>query len=168
MLLDILRQFLHVHWDGHSPLLLGYSGGPDSKVLLYALLELGVHSLHVAHIDHGWREESGGEVLLLQHEIEALRLPFHTTRLVAPVKNKEALAREERFSFFSTLFHKISAQALLLAHHRDDQVETVLKRILEGAHLPFLTGIESISQRKVMTIWRPLLSCKNRQIISFL
>ena len=68
-MLKRVAQFLGAHWDGASPLLLGYSGGPDSKALLYALLEVGCNALQVAHVDHGWREESRGEAEAIRSEI---------------------------------------------------------------------------------------------------
>ena len=160
----MLRQvssFLASHWDGKSPLLLGYSGGSDSKALLYALLEVGCRSIYLAHVDHGWRESSADEANQLREEAELLALPFYSTRLTPPVKNKEAHARQERLAFFQSFS---SVQAILLAHHADDLAETVLKRALEGAHLPFLGGMESVSHQ----IWRPLLSVSKKEILSFL
>src|SRR5579862_4351474 len=121
-----LSEFLAKHWDGVSPLLLGYSGGPDSKALLYALLEAGCRSsLHLAHVDHGWRSESGEEAAELEKEARGLGLPFHMTRLNLAA-NKEAASREARLKFFQALFAKIPFQALLLAHQAGDAAETAL------------------------------------------
>lgn len=164
----VVEQFLRRRWDGVSPLLLGYSGGPDSKALLYALHELGVGPLHVAHVDHGWRKESGQEAALLQREVEGLRLPFYMTRLLPSFTNREARAREERLAFFRTLFQKEPFQALLLAHQADDLAETVLKRLFEGAHLSFAAGMEPTSVWEGVPIWRPFLSMKKRALIQFL
>jgi tRNA(Ile)-lysidine synthase len=158
----ITQAFLNVHWDRATPLLLGYSGGPDSKALLYALLECGVKP-HIAHVDHGWRSESADEAALLKREAEELGCPFFTTRL--QIEKKEDAARKARFAFFQSLS---GYQALLLAHHADDLAETALKRVLEGAHLPFLGGMEPISRQYGMTIWRPFLSIRRFEILQFL
>ena len=167
--MEKVGTFLKRHHDGKSPLLLGYSGGPDSKALLYALLKAGCETLQIAHVDHGWREESREEADALQKEALSLGVPFHSTRLSQREGgNKEAIARDARFSYFASLFEKIPFQALLLGHQADDLAETALKRLLEGAHLPFLGGMEPVSQRGAMTLWRPLLQTRKREILSFL
>ena len=163
-----VKRMIGANWDGKSPVLLGYSGGPDSKALLYALLDCKA-PIHIAHVDHGWRESSRKEALELKAEAESLNLPFHTIRLEScETRNLEAHARDQRLAFFQSLFEKIPFQALLLAHQRDDLAETALKRIFEGAHLPFLGGMSSISQYEGMPIWRPLLATPRDEILRFL
>ena len=162
------KEFIEERHDRSSPLLLGYSGGPDSKALLYALLDCGI-DLHLAHVDHGWREESRCEAAQLRREAEELGLPFHTIRLESiPTKNVEGHARAMRLAFFKTLFGKIGFQALLLAHHCDDLAETALKRIFEGAHLPFLGGMATVAEIEGMAVWRPFLGVKKEAIWGYL
>ncbi len=160
-----VQEFLSEHWNQNDPLLLGYSGGPDSKALLYLLLELGIRP-HLAHVDHGWREESSLEAVSLKQEAENLGLPFYTVRL--DPDRRESAARVKRLSFFSSLFEKIPFQALLLAHQADDWAETALKRTLEGAHLVYLSGMKPVSFLKSMPIWRPLLSVSRSDLIAYL
>jgi tRNA(Ile)-lysidine synthase len=160
---SLAEQFLNVHWDQKRPLLLGYSGGPDSKALLYALIECGVKP-HIAHVDHGWREESREEADCLKKEAEHLNCPFFTIRL--NIEKTEDAARKARLTFFSSLMDNYAA--LLLAHQADDLAETVLKRILEGAHLPHLGGMEPVSEQNGMKIWRPLLNVRRSEILQFL
>lgn len=168
-LVQTVRDFLKQHWDQKRPLLLGYSGGPDSKALLYTLLDAGCNKLHLAHIDHGWREESREEAEGLLEEAKRLGLPFHSIRLsIVPTKNQEEAARQERLLFFKALYEKLSCQALLLAHHASDLAETVLKRILEGAHLPYLGGMDAVGMWEAMSIWRPFLFSPRKEILSFL
>jgi tRNA(Ile)-lysidine synthase len=158
--------FLAKHWEKHRPLLLGYSGGPDSKALLYTLLDAGCKSVHLAHVDHGWRGRSAEEATALELEAKSLGLPFFTCRLESI--EGELAAREARFAFFLSLFKKVPFQALLLAHQAEDRAETVLKRVLEGAHLPFLGGMEEVSQMQGMELWRPLLSVHRKEIDAYL
>ncbi len=163
------KRYLRQWWDGKSPLLLGYSGGPDSKALLYLLLEMGISTIHVAHVDHGWRQTSLEEAERLEAEARGLNIPFHTTRLsCVPSKNMEAHGRQQRLCFFRSLFSEIPFQALLLAHQADDLAETSLKRVLEGAHLPFLGGLALRSELEGMAVWRPLLNVKKRAILDYL
>jgi tRNA(Ile)-lysidine synthetase-like protein len=151
--------------NGVGPFLLGYSGGPDSKALLYALLEAGVKP-QVAHVDHGWREESRVEALALQKEVEGLGLVFHGIRLGrVPTQNLEEAAREARFAFFRSL---MPFEALLLAHQADDLAETALKRVFEGAHLAFLGGMAPKIVLDGVPVWRPLLEVRKKEILQFL
>jgi tRNA(Ile)-lysidine synthase len=162
--LSVTQEFLNVHWERKKPLLLGYSGGPDSKALLYALIECGVVP-HIAHVDHGWRVESQEEKEVLEQEAKQLGCPFFSIRLQLKDK-KEDEARKGRFSFFSSLFAQY--EALLLAHQADDLAETVLKRIFEGAHLSNLSGMQPVSSQYGMKIWRPFLSIYRSEILEFL
>jgi len=166
----MVKEFLDRHYLSKKPLLLGYSGGPDSKALLYALLECGKNlPLHLAHIDHGWREESADEAMSLKIEAEKLNLPFHHCRLdLKDHKNIEAVCREKRLLFFSEVLEKIKGEALLLAHQKNDVTETVLKRVFEGAHLPHLYGLKETATLQGMPIWRPLLSISKEEIYQFL
>lgn len=167
--MEDIKVFLQKNWSREKPLLLGYSGGPDSKALLYALLEAGCTSFHLAHVDHGWREESRTEAEVLRAEASRLNIPFHSTRLHPPEGgNREAKARDERLRFFKTLFDRFGFEALLLGHQADDWAETVLKRVFEGAHLSFLGGMEPKGELGGISIWRPLLKTSKVEIVKFL
>ena len=145
-------------------MLLGYSGGPDSKALLYSLLECDVVP-HIAHVDHGWRQESREEANNLELEARRLGCPFISVRLELKGK-KEEEARRARYAFFSSLFPQY--EALLLAHQADDLAETVLKRIFEGAHLSHLGAMVPVSHQYGMNIWRPFLNIRKSEIFRFL
>jgi len=164
-----VKDFLLSHHVQGSPLLVGFSGGPDSTALLHALLECRRFfplEIEAAHVDHGWRAESAAEAAILSAHCKEINVPLHTCRLTGGCKGEET-AREARFSFFSNLCQK-GYQAVLLGHQRDDQAETVLKRILEGAHPLSLGGIEPIQEWKGMQIWRPLLSVPKEEILIWL
>lgn len=158
-ILKAVKDFLALHYVKGKPLLVGFSGGPDSLALLHLLLECREFfdlDLHVAHVDHGWRPESGEQADQLKQDIEQLKLPFHLRRL-ENIPMKEDAAREARLSFFQELYQKLDCQAVVLGHQGDDQSETVLKRVLEGASLMALKGILSVSTFEGMQLWRPLL-----------
>lgn len=172
MIKSIVEEFLEAHLKDRRPLLLGYSGGPDSRALLELLLEckesLNI-DLHLAHVDHGWRKESAQEAEMLRKEAEMLKLPFHLKRLnVEDTANLENRCRELRFNFFEELFCKHNFQALLLAHQADDVSETVIKRIFEGADISFLGGIAPKTQIGKLTILRPLLRVTKKELLDFL
>jgi len=162
-LLKIVKHFLSLHHIPGKPVILGFSGGGDSLALLHLLLECDV-DLHVAHVDHGWRAESKRQAEELQ---AAAALPFHLKRL-EDVPKKENEARQARLAFFKEVYQQIDAQAVILGHHGDDQSETVLKRILEGASLSALKGILPVSSINGMQIWRPLLEVDKAMLRAWL
>lgn len=158
-LVQHVKHFLKIYLRGPHPLLLGYSGGTDSLVLL-ELLKIcsGCTPINIqlAHIDHKWRKESSEQAQKLAEQAHIWGIPFHL-HTCRNAQMSEEQARKERFSFFSAVYKKIQAQALILAHHANDQAETVLKRILEGAGLQALGAMQPVSSFENMQVWRPLL-----------
>lgn len=164
-----IESFLLKFCPSSSPLLLALSGGPDSLCLFYALLlfrERYHTPFHIAHIDHRWRQESQEEAetlhqLALQHQV-----PFHLKVLNPSLLkgNLEAACREERYTFFAQLCQQIPFQGVLTGHHRDDQAETIFKRILEGAHWSRWSGLQSENWIQGIRILRPLLGVTKNDI----
>ncbi|MBS0647767.1 MAG: tRNA lysidine(34) synthetase TilS [Verrucomicrobia bacterium] len=169
-ILKTVKDFITRHHIPGKPLLVGFSGGPDSLALLHLLLECRLFfdlDLHVAHVDHGWRPESSEQANRLKEDIENLKLPFYLRRL-ENIPMKEDAAREARLTFFQELYQELGCQALVLGHQGDDQSETVLKRILEGASLMTLKGMASVSPYEGMQLWRPLLGLEKKALQEWL
>lgn len=128
-------------------------------------------SLIVAHVNHGFRPaEAEKEAELVRHTSEGLGLPFEYGQFrVKQFHESEGLspqdaARKVRFRFFSELLQKHRATRIALGHHADDQVETVLLRLLRGSGLQGLKGMRPIRQGKVI---RPLLERWRQEIEAF-
>jgi len=169
---DLIRQFLRKHLQGKGPLLLGLSGGGDSMALLYLLLECHQEfsfDIHALHVDHGWREESKKQAKELQLLVERLGVPIFVSSLEkSSLKNLEEEARKARLRIFQKKYQEGGYQALLLAHQADDQAETVLKRILEGARWSACGGMRPVSMLQGMQVWRPLLSIFKEELVLWL
>src|SRR5258708_5164832 len=131
----MIRSFFITHNLTEKPLLLALSGGPDSMALFYQLLDLN-HPFQVAHVDHGWRAESSQEGAILEELCREKKIALHLRKLKLEGANLEDLSRKARLLFFQEVCSKEKLEGVLLAHHADDQAETVLKRVLEGASLP--------------------------------
>jgi tRNA(Ile)-lysidine synthase len=164
-----LHGFLDQHYDPNHPILLALSGGPDSLALFYLLIHYRQSKpLHfaIAHVDHRWREQSAEEALQLQNLAQQFHVPFFLTVLNPDLLqgNLEAASRQERLRFFRHLCQTQGYQAVLMAHHADDQAETVLKRLFEGAHLSYLGGLKPITRLDDLVIWRPLLTLSKKSI----
>ncbi len=169
-MLHEVKSFLETRLIPDKPVLLGYSGGPDSKALLTLLLACGLR-LHIAHVDHGWREESKEEAEAIKQEAKSLGITAHFRRLSSEdfsPGNAEGQAREHRLRFFSEVYTQLDCQALVLGHHADDQAEIVLKRLFEGACVFSLGGLALDTEVQGMRIWRPLLNSPKKKILKWL
>lgn len=157
------------HTSLHSPCVVGFSGGVDSSALLHLLYKSGVRC-HVVHVDHGWRQESAVEAVLLGQRVAAMGLPFSCYRLrTCPHgENSEDWSRRERMACFSSAAAASGTDTILLAHQADDQAEVVLKRVLEGASVLKFRGMRPVEKRGGLTILRPLLSIRRQRLLDYL
>ena len=159
--------------DG-SVVLVAVSGGPDSLALLHALYtlrgELGISELAVAHFDHGLRaEQSAAEAAFVNEFSHSLGLKCFV-EAAAPGSiastNRGSLqesARDARYRFLDRIADDIGARFIATAHHRDDQVETILINILRGTGIDGLRGIPRQNGRYI----RPLLDVDRAAIEAY-
>lgn len=147
--------------------LLALSGGPDSMALFLALTKQpwGV-DWAVAHVNHGWRNESADEAKELESLCHRQGVPFYVKALT-PISNEEH-CRNERLSFFQEICAQKGYQAVLMAHQKNDQAETVLKRVFEGASLFRVEGIRSSVELNGLLVIRPWLDVTKDELMDFL
>ena len=132
------------------------SGGVDSMTLLHLLVELG-HRPLVLSVDHGLREAAAQEYAAVECEAEKLGLEFQGCVLsLEDGADLARRAREARYRFFE----QGDVDTVALAHHRDDQLETVVDRFIRGGSSGGLSGIPVRRGRYV----RPLLTEARAQI----
>ncbi len=161
----MIIKFFQKYRKEEKPLLLGLSGGPDSLYLFYQLLEHRI-PFAAAHIDHRWRPESEREARLLA-ELCAKNNVKYYLKTLNPAEmrgNLEDACRNERLAFFHQIFQE-GYEAVLLGHHADDQAETVIKRVFEGAGLTALGCMAEVSCHHGMPLWRPLLTLSKAEIL---
>lgn len=172
-LVAVVEQFLRQYLDLSRPFLLALSGGPDSLCLFYCLLtcqEKIPFVFHVAHVDHGWRPESQKEAQILKNLMKLYQIPYHEQQLNPEdmTGNLEAACRLARYQFFAALCQDYALQGVLIGHQRDDQIETVLKKILEGSPLASLGGLKSCITLYGVEVFRPLLNVTKQEILNWL
>jgi tRNA(Ile)-lysidine synthase len=158
------------------------SGGADSMALLYGLHaanrpRLGEWRLHVAHLNHGLRAEAEADAQFVAASATTLGLAC-TIKAVdaAAVARQRGLTVEEagrrlRYEFFEEVAEAIGARAVALAHHADDQAETVLHRIARGTGIHGLAGMQrrrSIRAGSEIAIVRPLLELRRSDLRAYL
>lgn len=131
-------------WNPPRPWAVGYSGGRDSAVLLWALVEtVGPEAVTALWVDHGWRppDERAQEASVVADLCGRLGVTLRRFPPPAEICATEAGARAHRYACFRTFLEDHPGSSVWLGHHADDQAETVLMRLLQGRSWQGLGGI---------------------------
>jgi len=155
----------HLERTGHipadRPVLVAISGGIDSVVLLHLLrFHHRDHDLVAAHFDHRMRPDSAADAAWVRGLCLAWRVPLETGVSTGGLRS-EAQARAARYAFLSEAADRVAAARILTAHQADDQVETVLFRLLRGGG-----GLHGIPDRRGRIV-RPLLPFRRSEIEAY-
>ena len=152
------------------PVIVGFSGGGDSVSLLYILNRLGYKCV-AAHCNFHLRgDESDHEEDFCikfadDHNILLEKVDFDTKSFAAEQHiSIEMAARELRYDWFEAIRVKYDAQAIAVAHHRDDSNETMLLNLIRGTGIRGLCGI----RKKSGHVIRPLLCVGRNDLVQFL
>lgn len=170
---DRIRSF--GPWPTSSPVLLACSGGADSTFLALAWLhtarELAVNEQEklpnaiVVVVDHGHRPDSAADAEAAAKVYRELEFDVQIKRTHVEAGANEAELRDARYAMLLESAAQHGAKRILLAHHADDNAETVLMRILRGTGLPGLAGIP---ERRQLTpdieLMRPLLRLRGPEM----
>ena len=164
-------------------LLVAVSGGPDSMALLHCLVRLreslGIR-LHVAHLNHNFREEADEDARFVAATARTLGIPCSVGKADPTAYQKEAgissfeeAAREVRYGYLAGIASEIGAQAVALGHTEDDLAESVLMHIIRGSGLHGLRGMAELSMWKgrdgtqSVALFRPLLEVTKQQTAEY-
>ena len=142
------------------PLAVAYSGGADSTALLLGCAQLWRGQLEAWHIHHGLQAAADAFVRHCTACCQRLGVPLRVQRLhlaAARGQSVEAAARAARYAAFDQLAAASGTGTLALAHHADDQAETLLLALARGAGLPGLAAMPARWQRGALQCARPLL-----------
>jgi tRNA(Ile)-lysidine synthase len=172
-LLPVVKDFMerNAMIDPGGTVLVAVSGGPDSVALLHVLHRLSEQwgfSLGVAHLNHMFRsQEAEGDSEFVRSLANSYGLPTIIESVDVPLYSQRAglsaqtAAREIRYRFLNRAATEIGAGRIALAHHADDQTETILMNFIRGAGLEGLKGIMPV--RNGLYI-RPMLQVRRKQI----
>lgn len=170
MIADTLRRFFAQH-DIRGPLVVAVSGGGDSTALLLALADLGDIELHAVHVNHKLRgADSDDDEAFVGGLCRDLRVPLHVVNGALDRDDVrrlgvEAAARKVRYALLKRIRGEAGATHIATAHHKNDQAETVLMRLMTGSGLSGLRGIQPLRTDGVI---RPLLDVRRSEIDAFL
>lgn len=156
--------------------LVGVSGGVDSIVLMQVLRTLG-YAVEVGHVNYQLRgAASDADEVLVRAACEATGVPFHLLR-VDPKAHAEAhqqslqeAARDIRYAYFLRLAEEKAISQVAVAHHLNDQVETVLLHLVRGAGPEGLAGMPAsrlLNAQSTVQLVRPLLDCWREDIEAY-
>jgi tRNA(Ile)-lysidine synthase len=158
--------------------LVGVSGGADSVALLHLLVDAGFRNLVVCHLDHRLRGRASTEdAKFVRRLADSLDVPCEIGVVDVEARRKvssasmETEARAARHEFFAECARKFSCPRILLAHHADDQAETVLWNLLRGSK--GLKGMRAVQELTTesgvkLELHRPLLGCRHAELVAWL
>ncbi len=161
-----------------SHVIAGFSGGSDSLCLLLLLRELRKElslTITAVHVNHGIRgEEADRDEAFCRETCERLEIPLRCVRIDIPALAKERGAgmeetgRTERYRIFAEVAAEVGASCVAVAHHADDNAETILFHLVRGSGLRGLTGIPADSTPFAdpkLHLIRPLLPLSKSDIL---
>lgn len=151
---DTLDAFLRgvTGWRPGQPLIVAFSGGPDSTALLAATTAVAgpMSAVWAAHYDHRLDPQSGRRAAAAKRLATDIGARWTTEQAERPAHTPggaEHWARQSRYGFLERTRQRFDAAAVLTAHHRRDQAETALLRMLRGSGLRGLASIQPLAGR---------------------
>lgn len=169
MSLDFLNKW-EFDWLQQGRWLVGVSGGGDSVALLKLLVEAGFgERLVVGNFEHGWSAFGKESAAFVSGLADELGLEFRMGKGSGKAAtNAEAVAREERYRWFAEVCAAEGLDGVLVAHTRDDEVETFFMRLGKGSGLQGLTGITTHNVLMGVGVIRPLLDATREDLREYL
>lgn len=161
----------------NKKMVVGVSGGPDSLALLHYLWkkkDKNNLSIVVAHVDHMFRgQESFEDAMFVKNYCEQKGIPFEMEQINVPEiiektkKNSQVASRQARYEFFEKIMGEYGYNYLVLGHHGDDQVETILMRLTRGSSGAARAGIPFLRPFGKGFIFRPFLSLTKEELAEY-
>jgi tRNA(Ile)-lysidine synthase len=149
-----------------TQLAVAFSGGLDSTVLLHATIKAhGKKNVHAFHVHHGIQKEADQWQTHCKAVAKKLGCHFDTRNVkLNKQSNIESQARNLRYEALTQMCQAHKIQDLLLAHHLDDQAETVLIQLMRGAGLPGLSAMPQVKSNELIHLWRPFLNMRRKDL----
>lgn len=158
-----LNQFLSTHLKPSQHVLLAFSGGLDSCVLLHLLAAAKQHlrfTLHAMHVHHGLSANADDWAAFCVRQCQRLNVPIQIVHVQVDKNAKqgiEAAARQLRYeALFQPPLNGAAPDFIITAHHQDDQAETLLLQLFRGAGVKGLSAMTAVDEAR--RLMRPLLN----------
>ncbi len=172
--------------EKNDRIVVGVSGGADSIALLFLLLKMKESydlDLFVVHINHGIRMDASQDAEYVRKICDNHNLPLYLyeTNIMKMAKEEgrteEEMGRWYRYRCFDDVMRQVNSNKLAVAHHMDDQAETILFHLLRGSRIAGMEGMRPVTDFWYETdeigmtqkrIIRPLLSCRKQELMNWL
>ena len=167
-ILSTLLQTLSAYRQ--QPIVVAYSGGVDSQVLLHALYTLQkqgdiTNAVRVCHVNHGLSDNANDWAEFASTQCQRLNLPLSVHRLSLEKISGESLEATARDARYQVLISEYEHPAVILTgHHKDDQVETFFLALKRGSGLQGLSAMSTVSPLEHHFLLRPLLTISRQEI----
>lgn len=167
--IDRFRRDLDALVESGVAIGIAVSGGPDSLALLLMAAEARPGKVEAATVDHALRAESRAEAEVVAATCERLGVPHRiltTEWIEKPATAIQERARAMRYRLLGQWAAERGLEALLTAHHLDDQAETLLMRFARGAGIGGLAGMRSVARTPggKIALLRPLLGWRRSEL----
>jgi tRNA(Ile)-lysidine synthase len=181
----LLKRLRDRHFGRNPVIVVGFSAGVDSLCLAAALARVSSSEVirpRLVHVDHRLRPESGDDARNARVIAEQIRLPIDVVELLPGVVDRhsglgiEEAARRERYAVLAECARASNTDLIAMAHHIDDQAETVLMHLFRGAGIEGAGGMDELSTLAVpwwstesieatrVRVWRPFLGESKRAL----
>lgn len=167
MILEV-ENFLKKYNICDKKVIIGFSAGPDSTAMAFLLFKLAQQfnlKLVLAYFNHNWRsDEVDDEINFSLNFAKEINAEFYTETAPIDSAKTEEVARDLRYEFFENTMKKFDSDVVFLAHNKDDNIETLIYRIIKGTGIK---GLCSIPEKRD-NYYRPLLKISKSEILNFL
>ncbi len=168
--IDKILTSYNTHLKDHSNIVIGLSGGIDSVFLLYILAQIRLQipiTISAIHINHGISPNADNWEDFCKTICKNFDVPIQISKYTVTKKGGESLENNARIIRYHA-FENIENKVLALAHHRDDQIETLLTQLFRGSDIHNLASMRAITKSKNsannILYWRPLLDITKNEI----
>jgi tRNA(Ile)-lysidine synthase len=148
-------------------IVIAYSGGLDSSVLLHELAATNADSIRAVHVHHGLHPDADAWAQHCERECRALKISLTVCRVQinqAQGSGLEAAARDARYRAMKAQMH--TNEILVTAHHQNDQAETILQRLMRASGSQGLASMRAYTHANGMPQYRPLLGVSRNALLA--
>lgn len=156
-------------FDGHLHYCVGLSGGIDSVVLLHLFAQIRLVKpiqLSAIHVNHNISSNAKYWAEFCSKLCQDLNIKFKLSEVSVTKIGGEGLENSARKLRYQE-YKKTNADVIVLAHHQDDQIETMLSQIMRGSDLHNCAGMKHTSQKSSLNFWRPLLDMPKKHLLQY-
>ena len=160
---SIIKEIINLN---PSHIIIGYSGGIDSSVILNVLSQIQSIPITAIHINHNINIDSNNWQIHCNEVCESLNINFISHKLGTCPKGEsfEAWASNQRMNYFIDFTSEMDNPILILGHHQDDQAETFLIQAIRGSGLAGLSAMPRLKKLNNLTIFRTMLDISRENI----